>query len=614
MALTYNNEPIKWTNEGTAPSDNLKTNGFQAGYKPPAAVFNNQWHVTGECIDELQDKLSKENTARTTHESNKSNPHGVTKAQVGLGNVDNTSDVNKPISTATQAALNDKAPTSHASSGTTYGIGTQTNFGHVKVVDNLNATNINGYALSAAQGKVLNDKIDAIPTVTVEDNLTSTSTTNALSANQGKVLDDKITDLPIKSLEGQSVSTEKGTIVTAGTGATIIGDLRDRTYGSMATPPATGNVASGRYATTIGECSTASGNNATAIGYNAKALGFNSTAMSNGKASGDYSTAMSGGKASGGNSVAMSDGEASGNTSTAMSGGKASGAQSLAIGNGANANDNFSVAIGYAVTASGLYSFVGGQYNKALSNQFKIGHWGKDGTAGTATGTTGDAFIVGNGTADSTRSNCFRVSYDGYVYGGKTFGANAADVAELYEWQDGNPNNEDRRGLFVTLDGTKIKLASPTDTYIKGVISALPCLVGDAYSDEWQGKYLKDVFGVPLTHTVHYDAKYEEKETIDPETGETITETVCIREAYDAEEYILNPDYDPTKEYVPREQRPEFDYVSNWGKLVLVDDGTCEVNGFATVGNGGKATKADKQTAYRVMERRDDTHIYVSVG
>lgn len=31
-----------------------------------------------------------------------------TKAQVGLGNVDNTSDVNKPISNATQAALNDK--------------------------------------------------------------------------------------------------------------------------------------------------------------------------------------------------------------------------------------------------------------------------------------------------------------------------------------------------------------------------------------------------------------------------------------------------------------------------------------------------------------------------
>lgn len=43
-----------------------------------------------------------------THINNKANPHQVTKEQVGLGNVDNTSDANKPISTATQNALNDK--------------------------------------------------------------------------------------------------------------------------------------------------------------------------------------------------------------------------------------------------------------------------------------------------------------------------------------------------------------------------------------------------------------------------------------------------------------------------------------------------------------------------
>jgi hypothetical protein len=34
------------------------------------------------------------------HKNNKANPHEVTKAQVGLGNVDNTSDANKPVSTA----------------------------------------------------------------------------------------------------------------------------------------------------------------------------------------------------------------------------------------------------------------------------------------------------------------------------------------------------------------------------------------------------------------------------------------------------------------------------------------------------------------------------------
>ncbi|GBR77164.1 hypothetical protein NO2_1593 [Candidatus Termititenax persephonae] len=43
------------------------------------------------------------------HTSDKNNPHGVTAAQVGLGNANNTSDANKPISTATQTALNAEA-------------------------------------------------------------------------------------------------------------------------------------------------------------------------------------------------------------------------------------------------------------------------------------------------------------------------------------------------------------------------------------------------------------------------------------------------------------------------------------------------------------------------
>ena len=43
-----------------------------------------------------------------SHIINKNNPHNVTKEQINLGNVDNTSDLNKPISTATQNALNTK--------------------------------------------------------------------------------------------------------------------------------------------------------------------------------------------------------------------------------------------------------------------------------------------------------------------------------------------------------------------------------------------------------------------------------------------------------------------------------------------------------------------------
>ena len=42
------------------------------------------------------------------HVADKNNPHEVTKDQVGLGNVDNTSDLDKPISTLTQTALDGK--------------------------------------------------------------------------------------------------------------------------------------------------------------------------------------------------------------------------------------------------------------------------------------------------------------------------------------------------------------------------------------------------------------------------------------------------------------------------------------------------------------------------
>lgn len=54
--------------------------------------------------------------AIATHVADKQNPHEVTKVQIGLGNVDNTSDLDKPISTATQSALDRKATASEVQS------------------------------------------------------------------------------------------------------------------------------------------------------------------------------------------------------------------------------------------------------------------------------------------------------------------------------------------------------------------------------------------------------------------------------------------------------------------------------------------------------------------
>lgn len=48
--------------------------------------------------------------ALEAHTDATNNPHAVTKSQVGLGNCNNTADADKPVSTATQTALDLKAP------------------------------------------------------------------------------------------------------------------------------------------------------------------------------------------------------------------------------------------------------------------------------------------------------------------------------------------------------------------------------------------------------------------------------------------------------------------------------------------------------------------------
>lgn len=56
--MNFNNKLPEWKNSGTEPSDSLKNDGFKAGYKPSANVFNWFWNKTGKCIKELQEKLS----------------------------------------------------------------------------------------------------------------------------------------------------------------------------------------------------------------------------------------------------------------------------------------------------------------------------------------------------------------------------------------------------------------------------------------------------------------------------------------------------------------------------------------------------------------------------
>jgi hypothetical protein len=55
----------------------------------------------------LQDNIDGVASDLSTHESNTDNPHSVSKAQVGLSNVDDTSDVDKPVSDAVRDLIGD---------------------------------------------------------------------------------------------------------------------------------------------------------------------------------------------------------------------------------------------------------------------------------------------------------------------------------------------------------------------------------------------------------------------------------------------------------------------------------------------------------------------------
>lgn len=154
------------------------------------------------------------------------------------------------------------------------------------------------------------------------------------------------------------------------------------------------------------------------------------------------------------------------------------------------------------------------------------------------------------------------------------FNSSGADYAEYFEWVDSNSNDEDRRGLFVTCIEDKIQLANPGDDII-GAISANPSVIGNTQED----MYEKDIFGAPIKD----------------ENGN----------------YKLNPNYDPSKEYIPYSERPEFGIVGLLGQLIVVDDGTCTVGGYCTSSNNGIGTKSDK--GYKVLKRIDSNHIKILI-
>lgn len=211
------------------------------------------------------------------------------------------------------------------------------------------------------------------------------------------------------------------------------------------------------------------------------------------------------------------------------------------------------------------------------------------------------AHIVGNGTSDSARSNAYTLDWQGNgTFAGTVSSSSGADYAEYFEWKDGNPNNEDRVGYIVTLDGDKIVKANTGDDVL-GICSGTAMVLGDSAEWNWNKRYLTDDFG-----RIIYEDRMEHHEAIYNPDGE------LIKEAWDEEVHApkINPEYDASQPYAKRADRPEWQIVGMMGKIYVRDDGSCIVNGYADV-KDGIATKANGKTNMRVMERVSDNIVRV---
>ena len=270
-----------------------------------------------------------------------------------------------------------------------------------------------------------------------------------------------------------------------------------------------------------------------------------------------------------------------------------------------SAESKYSHAEGYKTSAFDEAAHASGAYTSANNlGSVVLGHFnGAMTTGGKINNTTGTAFLIGKGTSETAPSNAFSVQYNGVTKAASTITASTtADYAEMFEWYDENLNNEDRVGYFITFeDGNKIRIVNNENDYILGISSGDPFVLGNGDCDYWTKLELRDDF-----NRVIYEPA--QKTIIDEETGESVpVYDEDGNPVYEGTRPKYNPDYDPTRPYISRLDRKEWQAVGMLGVLRVRQDGTLVKNGYCTIDySTGKATFIDHYNKndyiYRVIQ------------
>ena len=331
--------------------------------------------------------------------------------------------------------------------------------------------------------------------------------------------------------------------------------------------------AEGYYTQANGESSHAEGRSTIASGENSHAEGYATSAI------GDSSHAEGSGTTA---SERCSHAEGAGTIADGIcshaegAGTIADGWYSHAEGGGTLARGNYSHTQNYQTTASAQTETAMGRYNTTNSS---VNH-----------SSTNIALSVGNGTSNTSRGNAFTVQFNGAVKGDMSYSTPAADYAEMFEWEDGNPDNEDRVGYFVTVSGKKIRKAVSSDEIV-GIVSSTPGVIGNNPM-RWNNKYANDEWGRPIYEEV--EVPYTEM--VKQEDGTMKEETVYRTEVHRK----LNPEWRGEETFTERAERKEWAAVGLLGQILVRQDGTLNVGTKCTSNDNGIATKSDK--GYIVLE------------
>lgn len=143
------------------------------------------------------------------------------------------------------------------------------------------------------------------------------------------------------------------------------------------------------------------------------------------------------------------------------------------------------------------------------------------------------------------------------------------DYGEYFESVDGTSFEP---GTTVVLQNNKIIPATSNSEDVIGVIRAPgTSTVGNSAWDGWYGQYLTNEWGEIQTET---QVRWEWFETdgdgiTSPKSTDVEANAPNDAKRVEYKSPIMNPDYDPNQEYIPRSQRPEWNIVGLIGQVLI---------------------------------------------